>query len=194
MRIVGLVAIGVLSLCGAWFFWGRISFEAAAVAFGAAASLRALFATAIRTSNGWRVFSGIRGRMLDHIRRFELGEHRNPVQQGMAGQGIVVRNDRGIFIYRDGKGETEFSWNLDRKGCEGGGTLPFTEYTKAKEDYPLAYLLDRVWRGSVGDERGIGISRGANCYVLPLKAWRIRPYQAPLRKGLDKIVSGSVRE
>lgn len=194
MRIVGFAAIGALSLCGAWVFWGRISFEMAAVAFGAAASLRALFATAIRTSNGWRVFSGIRGRMRDHIRRFERGEHRNPVQRGLAGQGSVSRNDRGIFVYRDGTEETEFSWNLDGKNCSGGGTLPFADYTKSKEDYPLAYLLDRVWRGSVGDERGIGISRGTDCYILPLKAWSIRPYQAPLREGLEQMVSGSVRE
>ena len=193
MRIVGFAAIGALSLCGAWVFWGRISFEMAAVAFGAAASLRALFATAIRTSNGWRVFSGIRDRMRDHIRRFDQGEHRHPGRQGMAGQGSISRNDRGIFIYSDKDGETEFSWNLDGVNCSGGGTLPFTEYTKAKEDYPLAYLLDRVWRGSVGDERGIGISRGADCYVFPLKTWRIRPYQAPLRKGLDQMASGSVR-
>lgn len=206
-----------------------ISFHEAAIAFGLVTAARALFQTALRTRNGWFEFSVIRGAMSNNIFAFANGKHLAEYLGGGEG-GICYANQSGTITYEDRGGhQTVFTWDLVDIG--GGGyaakpsdfqrlgdrssedygllrerARPFSDYLAAKEKYPLAYLLDRVWRGSVGGWDGANIERGLSEWVAAvrwhirreprsgltyqsrwdiLRVWRIRPWPASLQAMMD---------
>lgn len=204
-----------------------ISFHEAAIAFGLVTAARALFQTALRTRNGWFEFFVIRGAMSNNLFAFATGKHL--AESGKGGQCFYHDRYRTL-AYRDQYGhQTIFTWDLVDIG--GGGyaadpndfqrtgdrssedygllrerARPFSDYLAAKEKYPLAYLLDRVWRGSVGGWDGANIERGLSEWVAAvrwhirreprsgltyqnrwdiLRVWRIRPWPASLQAMMD---------
>ena len=189
------------------------AFQWAAILFGLATAVRSLSATLIRMPNGWREFSQHRAAMRDNIANFARGGHLTPYRVGANSRsGVFIRpTASGSITYEDKDGKSEFKWDLPSNGFTSFAQ-PFTGYNESKERYHLVYILDRIWRGSIGDRYGAGIRRGLGCLVMPVvyhfrpqlsdpmptprwKIWKIRPFQARLQRDLMEACSeGAARQ
>lgn len=189
------------------------AFQWAAILFGLATAVRSLSATLIRMPNGWREFSQHRAAMKANIAHFARGGHLPPERVGSNRSGgvLILPTASGSITYEDKDGKTEFEWDLSGNRL-ATYAQPFTGYNDSKERYHLIYILDRLWRGSVGDGYGAGIRRGLDCLVMPVvyhfrpqlfdpmptprwKIWKIRPFQAPLQRDLMGACSeGAARQ